>query len=65
MRYVDFDSPELEDYPEVYRRVTKDRDLEPGMLLIGGELVSIWDVPYPRLVREFEKMGLQRLRKAS
>ncbi|MDO8736797.1 MAG: hypothetical protein Q7K29_06910 [Thermoleophilia bacterium] len=65
MRYVDFDSEELSEYPDVYHRVTVDRDLEPGAIIFDGRLVPMWDIQYNRLAEEFVKLGAERLRKAS
>lgn len=62
---MDFDSPELSEFPEVYQRVAVDRDLEPGTILFRGELVPMWDVQYNRLTEEFVKMGAEPVRKAS
>ncbi|MCL4309584.1 MAG: hypothetical protein ACYCXU_08910 [Thermoleophilia bacterium] len=59
LRYVDFDSPELKEYPEVYQRVTEGR-LEPGMLMIGEKLLNIWEIPYSRMLVEFERMGARK-----
>jgi len=65
LRYVDFDSAELAEYPKVHRRVVDERDLEPGVVMIADELVPIFDVPYERLIQEFENIGALRVRKAS
>lgn len=65
LRYVDFDSPELKEYPEAHKRVTVDHDLEPGTIQISGELVSFFDIPYDRLTEEFMRIGAQPIRKAS
>ncbi len=65
LRYVDFDSEELSEYPEVYRRVVEDRDLEPGAIMLKGALLPMWDVTFTRLVQEFEELGAERVRKAS
>ena len=65
LRYVDFDSEELAEYPDVYHRVVESRDLEPGSIRMDGKLVPIWDVPYAKLVQEFESLGAARVRKAS
>ena len=59
LRYVDFDSPELAEYPEVYQRVTEGR-LEPGTIMIGEKLFNIWEIPYSRMLVEFEQMGARR-----
>ncbi|RJQ46394.1 MAG: hypothetical protein C4534_02905 [Gaiellales bacterium] len=65
MRYVDFDSEDLADYPDVYQKVV-DREVEPGLIIIEDTIRPIWDVPYNRLVDEFERLGATRLeRKAS
>ncbi|MHB1361554.1 MAG: hypothetical protein ACYCW5_03010 [Thermoleophilia bacterium] len=42
-----------------------ERNLEPGSMLIGDKLVPMWDVPYPALVREFEAIGVEKVRQAS
>lgn len=65
MRYVDFDSPELSEFPEVYQRVTVERNLEPGTILIDGKLAPMWDVQYNRLTEVFLTMGAEPVRKAS
>jgi len=62
---VDFDSEELNEFPEAYQRVTVDRDLEPGTILFNGEFVPMWDVQYNRMSEEFVKMGAEQIRKAS
>jgi hypothetical protein len=60
LNYVDFDSEELADYPEVQQKVN-DREVEPGLIIIDEVLRPIWDVPYDKLVEEFERLGVTRL----
>jgi hypothetical protein len=60
LRYVDFDGPELADYPEIQKKVLAS-ELEPGMIQVAGKLLPIWDVPYSRMVKEFEAMGATRV----
>lgn len=40
-----------------------DRDIEPGQIVIEEVLRPIWDVPYTKLVEEFERLGASRLEK--
>ncbi len=42
------------------KRVVEDRDLEPGTIKIGEKLSPMWDVPYTKLMQEFETMGATR-----
>lgn len=43
-----------------------DREVEPGLIIIEDVMRPIWDVPYNKLVEEFERLGAKRLeRKAS
>lgn len=59
LRYIDFDSAELTEYPDVHQRVTEGR-LEPGTIMIGEKLLNIWEIPYSRMLVEFERMGARR-----
>ena len=41
-------------------------DMEPGMIMVGGRIFPLWDMPYARMVEEFKSMGAERVeRKAS
>jgi hypothetical protein len=64
LRYVDFDSPDLADYPAV-KDLVEEGTLEPGMIMIEDELRSIWDIPYSRMLEEFEKMGARKAERTS
>lgn len=59
---MDFDSEELAQYPEVHQKV-KDREVEPGLIIIEDTIRPIWDVPYTQLVAEFERLGALKLEK--
>lgn len=59
---MDFDSEELAEYPEVKQQVD-DREIDPGQIIIGDVVRPIWDVPYAKLVEEFERLGATRLEK--
>lgn len=62
---MDFDSEELSEFPEVYRRVTVERDLEPAAVLIDGVIAPLGNIKYEQLCEEFVKMGAQLMLKAS
>ena len=34
--------------------------LEPGIIMIEDELHSIWEIPYSRMLVEFERLGAKR-----
>lgn len=38
-----------------------DREVEPGLIVIADVLRPIWDVPYNKLIEEFERLGVKRL----
>jgi len=57
---VDFDSAELAEYPDVHTKVNS-RELEPGKIMIDGQLQPIWDIPYTAMTRRFEELGAQRV----
>lgn len=41
------------------------RELEPGRIMIGEQLLPIWDIPYAAMAREFEERGAQRVSRQS
>ena len=59
MRYIDFDSPELAEYPDVQKKAVEG-SLEPGIIMIEDQLHSIWEIPYSRMLVEFERLGATR-----
>jgi hypothetical protein len=59
---VDFDSEDMAEYPDVQQKVN-DREIEPGQIVIDETLRPIWDVPYTKLVNEFERLGATMLEK--
>ncbi len=59
MRYVDFDSHDLAEYPDVRQKV-KQGSIEPGAIMIEGKLVNIWEISYTRLLAEFERLGAKK-----
>lgn len=64
LRYVDFDSADLADYPEVHKLVEKGA-VRPGIIIIEDQMYSFYIIPYPTMVREFERLGAQRVSRAS
>jgi hypothetical protein len=59
---VDFDSEDMAEYPDVQQKVN-DREIEPGQIVIDETMRPIWDVPYTKLVSEFERLGATMLEK--
>ncbi|MHB1271042.1 MAG: hypothetical protein ACYC6B_03515 [Thermoleophilia bacterium] len=35
--------------------------MEPGVIMIGERLLPIWDMPYSKMVKEFDLMGATRI----
>ncbi len=60
LRYVDFDSPELSEFPSVEKQV-REGNLQPGVIEIEGKLVPIYSVSYQRIIEEFERLGATRI----
>jgi hypothetical protein len=52
----------MAEYPDVQQKVN-DREIEPGQIVIDETLRPIWDVPYTKLVSEFERLGATMLEK--
>jgi hypothetical protein len=60
LRYIDFDSEEMAEYPSVQRQV-EEGDLQPGLIEIESQLLPMYTVSYQRMVDEFERLGAIRI----
>jgi len=58
---VDFDSSEIQEYPDVYSKVVEGT-LEPGAIMFDGKLQAMDKISYAGLIEEFEKLGVQRVK---
>lgn len=57
---MDFDSAEIENYPEIHKQVVEGT-LEPGIIEIEDKLAPIYTVSYQKMVEEFERIGATRV----
>jgi hypothetical protein len=58
---VDFDSKEIQEYPEVHSKVVEG-SLEPGAIMFDGKLQPMDKISYAGLIEEFEKLGVERIK---
>ncbi|MFA5801618.1 MAG: hypothetical protein WC911_03990 [Thermoleophilia bacterium] len=58
---MDFDSEEIQEYPDVHGKVVEG-SLEPGAIIIDEKLQAMDKISYADLVEAFEKLGIQRLK---
>lgn len=61
---MDFDSPDLDEFPEIKKQVDEGH-LQPGVIMIDDRLYSIWQIPFSRMISEFERLGAMRISKTS